>query len=110
MINSNDSHLFKSLGCAAENRVHAVQRWLSADVRFDVYEDSISVPLKRDATARATDLYKAIPKRQCAKTVHGGTALGVLEHKKLENADEEWSIHTIMVLPETQKSLCLHEV
>jgi hypothetical protein len=89
-------------------RVRAAQRF-SAEVQFDACEDSISAPLKRDATAHVTDLYKAIPKRQCEKTNYDGTALGVLELDKLENAGEGRPIRTIMLLSEAQKSLCLHE-
>jgi hypothetical protein len=60
-VDPDDSHLFKSLGCAAENIVHAAAaQGFSADVRFDPGEEGIVVLLNRVASPRATDLSTSI--------------------------------------------------
>ncbi len=104
VVDPDDSHLFKSLGCATENLVHAAAaQGFSADVRFDFGEDGVIVTLNRDTSARATDLYRAITKRQCVKTTYDGASLGALELKKLEEAGEGRNVRTIMLLSEAQK-------
>lgn len=103
-VDPDDSHLFKSLGCAAENLVHAAAaQGFSADVRFDPSEDGVIVLLNRDASAHATDLYRAIAKRQCVKTAYDGTPLGVPDLEMLEKAGEGRNVRTIMLLSAAQK-------
>ena len=110
-VDPDDGHLFKSLGCAAENLVHAAAaQGFSADVRFDPVEDSPIVLLSRDSTARATDLYRAITKRQCVKTRYDGTSLGVSEVEKLEKAGEGREVRTLMLLSESQKNAVIDYV
>lgn len=76
VVDPDDSHLFKSLGCAAENLVHAAAaQGFSADVQFDSGEDHVIVHLNRDNSACATDLYRAITRRQCVKTPYDGKPL-----------------------------------
>jgi hypothetical protein len=105
VVDPDDGHLFKSLGCAAENLVHAAAaQGFSAEVRFDPAEDGIDVLLDRDATARATDLYRAIPRRQCVKTAYDGSPVGVTEVETLEKAGTGPSVRTIMVSSDAQKS------
>jgi len=111
VVDPDDSHLFKSLGCAAENFVHAAAaQSFSAEVQFDSDEDSIHVFLKSDATARATDLYRAIPKRQCAKTEYDGSPIGVAELQKLQKAGKGPFVRTIMLSSDTQKSTVIDYV
>jgi len=104
VVDPDDSHLFRSLGCAAENLVHAAAaQGFSADVRFDPGEDGVIVILNRDASARATDLFHAIPKRQCVKTAYDGTPLPASEIEILRRAGEMQSVRTIMLVSEEQK-------
>ncbi|MDP3090504.1 MAG: nitroreductase family protein [Nitrospira sp.] len=104
VVDPDDSHLFKSLGCAAENLVHAAAaQGFSADVRFDPGEDGVIVLLNRDASAHATDLYRAITKRQCVKTAYDGTPLAAPELEMLEKAGEGRNVRTIMLLSAAQK-------
>lgn len=78
-VDPDDSHLFKSLGCAVENLVHAAAApGFAADVRFDSGEDGVVVFLKHDAAVRPTDLYRAITRRQCVRTAYDGIPLGAL--------------------------------
>ncbi|MCK4414482.1 MAG: nitroreductase [Candidatus Eisenbacteria sp.] len=84
--------------------VHAAAaQGFSADVRFTPGEDRVAVALYRDTAARVTDLYRAITRRQCAKTMYDGTSLGALELKKLEEAGAGRDVRTIMLLAEAQK-------
>lgn len=111
VVDPDDSHLFKSLGCAAENLVHAAAaQGYAADVRFDPGEDGVIVFLNRDISARATDLYRAITKRQCVKTAYDGTPLGVPELEKLEKAGAGQNVRTIMLLSEAQKDAVIDYV
>lgn len=111
VVDPDDSHLFKSLGCAAENLVHAAAaQGFSADVRFQPAEDSLIVFLNRDTSARATDLYRAITKRQCVKMRYDGTSLGALEVAKLERAGEGRDVRTVMLLSESQKDAVIDYV
>jgi len=110
-VDPDDSHLFKSLGCAAENIVHAAAaQGFSADVRFDPGEEGIIVLLNRVASPRATDLYLAITKRQCVKTAYDGTPLGLPELEKLEKAGEGRNVRTLMLLAEAQKDTVIDYV
>lgn len=111
VVDPDDSHLFKSLGCAAENLVHAAAaQGFSAEVRFDAGENGINVLLNRDATARATNLYRAIPKRQCVKAAYDGSPIGVTELEKLEEAGKEPSVRTILLSSGAQKNAVIDYV
>jgi nitroreductase len=104
VVDADDSHLFKSLGCAAENIVHAAAaQGFSADVRFDAAADGIVVLLNRDATARATDLSRAIPGRQCVKATYDGTPVDSAEIDVLVDAGRRASVRTIVLTSDAQK-------
>lgn len=110
-VDPDDSHLFKSLGCAAENLVHAAAaQGFLADVRFDPSEDGVIVLLNRDTSARATDLYRAITKRQCVKMAYDSTPLGAPELEMLEKAGEGRNVRTIMLLSAAQKDAVIDYV
>lgn len=110
-VDPDDSHLFKSLGCAAENLVHAAAaQGFSADVRFDPGEDGVVVLLNRDVSAHATDLSRAVAKRQCVKTAYDGTALGAPELELLEKAGEGRNVRAVMLLSAAQKGTVIDYV
>lgn len=111
VVDPDDSHLFKSLGCAAENLVHAAAaQGFSAQVQFDPGENGINVLLKGDATARETDFYRAIPKRQCVKAGYDGSPIGATELEKLERAGKGSFVRTIMLSSDTQKNAVIDYV
>lgn len=111
VVDPDDSHLFKSLGCATENLVHAAAaQGLAADVQFDSGEGHVIVNLNRAASARATDLYRAIIQRQCVKTAYDGRPLGVPELDKLEKAGEGQNVRTIMLLSASQRETVIDYV
>lgn len=103
-VDPDDSHLFKSLGCAAENMVHAAAaQGYRADVRFDPGADTIVVLLKRDAAAQASDLFRAIGRRQCVKTAYDGRPLRAAELELLSRAGEGQNARVIMLVSAAQK-------
>ncbi|NYS62229.1 Acg family FMN-binding oxidoreductase [Vreelandella salicampi] len=111
VVDPDDSHLFKSLGCAAENLVHAAKaQSFSADVRFDPDEDGVVILLHRDASAHPTDLYRAIPQRQCVKTAYDGKSLEAWELDVLEKAGERKDVRVIMLLSAAQKDAVIDYV
>jgi hypothetical protein len=104
-VDPDDSHLFKSLGCAAENLFHAAAaQGFHANVQFDPREDGVVIQLCRDASATATDLYRAIAQRQCARTAYDGRPLGAAEIVMLQHAGEGRDVRVIMLLSELQKN------
>lgn len=104
VVDPDDGHLFKSLGCAAENLVHAAAaQGFSADVRFEAAEDGVTVVLKPDATVRATDLSRAIPGRQCVKALYDGTPLDAAEIEALVEAGTRSAVRTIVLTSAAQK-------
>ncbi len=111
VVDPDDSHLFKSLGCAAENLVHAAAaQGFSAEVRFDTGDNGVHVVLTRDATARATDLYRAIPQRQCVKSAYDGNPIEVTELEQLEKAGKGPSVRTIMLSSDAEKNAVIDYV
>lgn len=103
VVDPDDSHLFKSLGCAAENLVHAAAaQGHAAEVSFDPTEEGVVARFERSASARASELFRAIPRRQCTKTVYDGSLL-VNEHLKfLERAGQGAGVRTIILTARPQ--------
>ena len=86
VVDPDDAHLFKSLGCAAENIVHAAAAQShAAHVAFDAGDRSIRITLERSpAAARAAALAEAIPQRQCTKLPYDGRPITREHVAKLE--------------------------
>ncbi len=110
-VDPDDSHLFKSLGCAAENIVHAAAaQGFSADVRFDPDQNSVVVSMSADASAQATELYWAITQRQCVKAAFNGKSLEAAQIELLETAGEGRNVRTIILLSQAQKETVIDYV
>ena len=70
VVDSDDHHLFASLGCAAENVVHAAAAvGLRATPAFEV--NAVSVRLEPAPPPRSP-LLEAIPRRQCMCAAYDG--------------------------------------
>ena len=97
VVDPDDAHLYKSLGCAAENLIHAAAaQGLSAEAAFDPAADAINVHLEPAPGMRENALYHAIFKRQCTKTLYDGSALDRDELDALEQAGREGCAHTLL--------------
>jgi hypothetical protein len=87
VVDPDDAHLFKSLGCAAENLVQAAAaQGLAADVRFDATSDAVVVGLGPSEQALSSELFEAIGLRQCTRLAFDGTPVEPEELAKLELA------------------------
>jgi hypothetical protein len=76
VVDPDDAHLYKSLGCAAENLVHAASlQGLAADVRYDPDQDGVIVALDERADVVPSEFSSALGTRQCTRTAYDGTAL-----------------------------------
>jgi hypothetical protein len=75
-VDPDNSHLFKSLGCAAENLVQAAAaQGYVGHVRFEPSTDSVVIHLDRSRHARMSELFRAIFVRQCVRMPYNGTTL-----------------------------------
>jgi hypothetical protein len=77
VVDPEDAHLYRSLGCAAENLVHAASmQGLSAQVSYEESADAVVVRLEPSAHVDPTDLSAAITTRQCTRTAYDGEPVG----------------------------------
>lgn len=98
VVDPDDAHLFKSLGCAAENLVQAASaQGYDAQASFDSARDEIPIRLERSAAIRASELYSAITKRQCVKKAYDGKPLDSLVLAKLEHAGRGRGVRAILL-------------
>ncbi|MEO8484315.1 MAG: Tat pathway signal protein [Acidobacteriota bacterium] len=86
-VDPDDHHLFVSLGCAAENMVHAaLASGLHADPRYEPGGDG-AIAVNLEATQkRISPLFHAIFERQCARGDYDGQAIAPGELRQLEQA------------------------
>jgi len=98
VVDPDDGHLFKSLGCAAENFVHAAMaQGHVAQVAFDRTESEIRVSLERSPSAKAGDLFHAIPRRQCTKLPYDGRPISSNERDVLEQAGSGDGVRVLLI-------------
>jgi hypothetical protein len=85
-VDPDDHHLFVSLGCAAENLMQAAQALGSrCEARFDEARSGVRIALT-PATPEVSELFRAIPSRQCTRAEYDGKPLASDELKRLEAA------------------------
>jgi hypothetical protein len=104
VVDPDDAHLFKSLGCAAENIVHAAAaQGLRADVSFVNEDGVVMVHLTPDPTCGETDLARAIPLRQCTKARYDASALDSEQLAALTRAGTGDGVRVILLTADDQK-------
>ncbi|WP_298584656.1 Acg family FMN-binding oxidoreductase [uncultured Kocuria sp.] len=86
VVDPHDAHLLRSLGCAAENLVHAAAaQGRAAEVALE--EDGpVVVTLGAPGTAAASPLSAAIETRQCTRGSYDGSSVGPGDLAALERA------------------------
>jgi hypothetical protein len=100
-VDPDDHHVFVSLGCAAENLVHAAGvHGMKAEPRFDPEKNAISVPLV-SAPAQASPLFLAITKRQCTRGDYDGKPLSNEELALLEKAGNANGVRMLLLTERT---------
>lgn len=98
VVDPDDAHLYKSLGCAAENLVHAAAaQGHAAEVTFNPDSDAVQIRLEARAALQATALFHAIPLRQCTKTPYAGGTLTPAHLALLEQAGREGCASTLLL-------------
>lgn len=104
VIDPDDSQLFHSLGCAVENLVLAAgAQGFDTEVSYSSASDGIVVRLERSTWAKASDLYAAIPLRQCVRKAYDGQPLGRAELAKLTHIGRGSKAQTLLLVNETAK-------
>jgi hypothetical protein len=96
-VDPDDHHLFVSLGCATENLIQAAHaHGLHGDARFDPAADAIRVSLE-PTPARASNLYIAIPDRQCTRGDYDGKPLSSQTLTMLQRAGSSDTVRLLLL-------------
>jgi hypothetical protein len=94
----DDHHLFASLGCAAENLVlSAAARGRSANVTFDETNGGQIVIALVAANPIESELFRAIPDRQCSRSIYSGAEVSADQLKLLEKAAKEDGMDVLFI-------------
>jgi hypothetical protein len=95
VVDPDDHHLFVSLGCAAENLVHAA---LASGLHPEVRLQGNAVELAFDETTLVrSPLFEAIPARQCSRSIYDGHSLAAKELRALEDVTHGDGVHAIVL-------------
>jgi hypothetical protein len=105
VVDPDDSHLWKSLGCAVENMVTAAPAFgRGAEVAVEVPAGLVTVRLPRRGEARADPLYRAIATRQCTRGPFDGRPLATAHRAALAAVAVGEGIRTIWIDDEARRS------
>lgn len=98
VVDPDDAHLFKSLGCAAENIVHAAAaQGHATEVSFDAEDRVVRFAFEPSRAMHATPLFHAIPHRQCSKRPYTAQPLPPAVMADLEKAGNGDGVRTLMI-------------
>lgn len=94
-VDPYDHHLFASLGCAAENLVHAAAAiGLTATPSFEADVGSIALEA---ASPQRSALFDAIPRRQCTRAKYDGKPVANESLRRLEQAGSTDGISLLLI-------------
>lgn len=100
-VDPDDHHLYASLGCAVENLVLAAgAAGLQSRVSYDA--SSVHVVLEPTVPTRS-ELFEAIPRRQCSRTEYDGTALSSDQLRLLDQAGAGNGVSVLLLTDPRQK-------
>ena len=98
VVDPDDAHLFKSLGCAAENLVQAAAaQGLATEVRFDEERNAVVVGLRPSAAVASTALFEAIGVRQSTRLGFDATPVTAEDLARLELAGNGPGVRAVMI-------------
>ena len=101
-VDPDNHHLYASLGCAAENIVHAAGAFgLKANITINGDSDKEIQLDFEPAPSIQSDLFKAIPKRQCTRALYEGKKVPTKELTILESIAQDNGISTKLLTNET---------
>ncbi len=96
VVDPDDHHLYASLGCASENLSLAARaRGMAGEVRFTpAGQGRVNI---RPATRDESNLFAAIPKRQCSRVIYDRRPVPPHVVRGLTNAASAYGIEAIFV-------------
>jgi hypothetical protein len=98
VVDPDDAHLYRSLGCATENLVQAAAaQGLATDVRFDVAQDAVVIDLTPSTAAAPSELFEVISARQSSRLAFNGTPVTTDDLRKLELAGTGSGARSVLV-------------
>lgn len=98
VVDPDDAHLFRSLGCAAENLVQAAAaQGHAATVQFDAPEQRLTVRFEPSASLGPTPLSRALVHRQCTRRPFDGRPIAADAGALLEQAGTVGRAHTRLI-------------
>jgi hypothetical protein len=96
-VDPDDHHVFVSLGCAAENLVHAaLAHGLKGEAAFDFTREALRVTLS-PTRAEVSPLFNAIPARQCTRGEYDSKPLSNEDLSLLERAGTSNSVRMLLL-------------
>ncbi len=102
VVDPDDAHLYRSLGCAAENLVVAASgQGLGAKVRYDAVDDAVVVDLAPDPDVVPSPWLPALPTRQCTRLPFDGTTLPPEHLARLEEAVRAPNVRAVLLTGRT---------
>jgi hypothetical protein len=97
VVDPDDAHLYRSLGCAAENLVHAATtQGLLATPRYVEEDDAVVVTLAA-ADLAPTDLSRALVTRQCTRAAFDGSPVADEDLARLQHAGTGDGIRCVLL-------------
>jgi hypothetical protein len=110
VVDPDDHHLFASLGCATENLVlAAAAQGHSAEVVFDDANEGHAKVSFSTATSVESELFQAIPHRQCTRSVYDGTDVPVDHLKRLEDAAKQDGVDVVVITDKAEREKLLEQ-
>jgi len=93
-VDPDEHHLYVSLGCATENIVQAALAYgLQAIVPINPARDNI-ININFESTEKQqTALFKAIPERQCTRSIYDGNSVSDIQLSRLQEISKQDGIN-----------------
>lgn len=111
VVDPDDHHLFASLGCAAENfALAAAARGRHADISFESADDGRLAIELTHAPAAESELFAAIPARQCTRSLYDGRAVATSDLALLEQAARVDGVKLILLTDRPRIETVLEQV
>ena len=110
-VDPDNHHLYASLGCASENIIHAAGAFgLKANISVNGDSDKEIQLDFEPASSIKSDLFQAIPKRQCTRGIYEGKKVSTKELNILESIAQDDGISTKLLTNETHLETILEYV
>lgn len=102
-VDPDDHHLYASLGCALENLLIAAQAaGLKGRYAYDASAPRLRVDFEETAPFHS-DLFEAIPRRQCSRTDYDGSPLSSEQLRRIEEAGHGNGVSVMLFTDSRQK-------